>query len=112
PASRTRPASCRSTVRLSASSTMSASPAATSTTAAIEAIMSQIPETPEQTVRLLQIITGALVMGVLLMAGIAVLALGSLEAPSQGVVISGMGAAAAVVAFVLHLVIPPMAARQ
>jgi hypothetical protein len=74
--------------------------------------MSQIPETPEQTVRLLQIISGALVLGVLLMAGIAVVALGSLEAPPQGTVISGLGAGFAVVAFVLHLVVPSVAARQ
>lgn len=74
--------------------------------------MSQGPNTPEQAVRVAQIITGALVMGVVLFAGIAVLVVGALDDPADGVIVSGMGAAFAVVAFAMHLVVPSMIARQ
>jgi hypothetical protein len=74
--------------------------------------MSQVPNTPEQAVRVAQIITGALVMGVVLFAVVALLFVGALDDSADGVILSGMGAAFAVVAFVMHLVIPAQIARQ
>jgi hypothetical protein len=68
--------------------------------------MSQGPTSLEQTVRVTQIITGALVMGVVTFAAIAVPAIGALNAAPNGVLVSGLGAAFAVLAFVLHLAVP------
>jgi len=66
---------------------------------------------PEQTVRAAQIITIALVMGVVTFAVIAVLFVGALQPPPDGRLISGLGAGFAVIAFVMHLVVPAMIAR-
>lgn len=74
--------------------------------------MSHTPNTPEQVVRVTQIITGALVMGVVLMAGIVLVGLGALRGAPDGVLISGLGAAFALVSFVVHLFLPSMVARQ
>jgi hypothetical protein len=68
--------------------------------------MQQPPSNLEQTVRVTQIITGAMVVGVVTFAAIAVLVVGALKAAPWGVIVSGLGAAFAVMAFVLHLVIP------
>ena len=74
--------------------------------------MSHSPPTLDQTVRALQIITGSLVMGVLLLAAIAVVGLGVLAPPPQGLILSGIGVVFAVAAFVMHLVVPAIIARQ
>lgn len=74
--------------------------------------MSQPLQDPEQTVRVLQIITVSLVAGVLLFGGIAVFGLGALDGPPEGFVVSAVGAVVAGGAFVLHLIIPAAIARQ
>jgi len=66
----------------------------------------------EQVVRATQIITGAMVTGVVTFAAIVVFVLGALKDPSNGLIMSGIGAAFAGVAFVLHLVIPPLIAAK
>jgi hypothetical protein len=74
--------------------------------------MSQTAHTPEQAVRVAQIITIALVMGVVLFGVVALLFVGALDDPADGVILSGMGAGFAVLMFVMHLVIPAQIARQ
>ncbi len=75
--------------------------------------MSQQSLSIGEVARTTQIITGAMVGGVVTFAAIVVLALGALIDASNGLFISGAGAVFAGVAFVLHLVIPPLiAARQ
>lgn len=67
-------------------------------------------DNPEQSVRMLQIITGSLVLGVVLMALIAVFAIGALENP-QGSLLSSLGVGFAALAFVMHLVVPAVVAN-
>lgn len=77
--------------------------------------MSQQPPNLEQTVRTLQIITLAMVTGVLLFAGIVVFLQLTQDAgpnAATGVIISTLGAGFAVAAFVMHLVVPSLIARQ
>lgn len=74
--------------------------------------MSQQPTTSEQAVRVLQIITAAMVMGVVMFAGISVLALEALSDPPDGFLLSGMAAGFAGIAFVMHLVVPAVIAKQ
>ena len=74
--------------------------------------MSQQSFSIEQVVRVTQIITGAMVSGVVTFAAIVVFVLGGLNDPSNGFIISGIAAAFAGVAFVLHLVIPSLIAAK
>ncbi len=62
--------------------------------------------------RAAQTITGAMVTGVVAFGTIVVLVLGALKEPSSGVIIGGVGAVFAGVAFVLHLVIPSLIAAK
>ena len=62
--------------------------------------------------RATQIITGAMVSGVVTFGAIVVFALGALTEPPSGFIIGGAGAVFAGVAFVLHLVIPSLIAAQ
>lgn len=66
----------------------------------------------DQTVRTLQIITGAMVMGVILFAVVAIVVTGGPNIPSSGIILSTVAAAWAVVAFLLHLVVPSIIASQ
>lgn len=74
--------------------------------------MPQPPISLEQTVRTLQILTIAMVIGVLVCGAIFVFALGVLNDPPDGVLISAIAAGWSVIAFVLHLVVPPIVTRQ
>ncbi|MGD9857932.1 MAG: hypothetical protein AB7U20_23555 [Planctomycetaceae bacterium] len=74
--------------------------------------MSQPASSPEQVVRVLQIITGALVMGVVMFAAIAGLAAGALSGPPSGVIVSGVAVVLAAASFVMHLIVPPVIAKQ
>ena len=51
-------------------------------------------------------------MGVLMFAGIAVVGVGALQEPPKSPLISLIGGGFAVVAFVLHLVVPALVAKQ
>ena len=62
--------------------------------------------------RATQIITGAMVSGVVTFGAVVVFALGALTEPPSGFIISGVGAVFSLVAFVLHLVIPSVIAAQ
>ncbi|MFQ5734665.1 MAG: hypothetical protein ACE5KM_22250 [Planctomycetaceae bacterium] len=62
--------------------------------------------TPEQSVRAMQVINFALVAGVMIFALIAVIGIGALEQPPAGHFVSLVAAAAAAMAFVMHLVVP------
>lgn len=73
--------------------------------------MNDRPINLDQAVRVMQIIAAALVMGVLVFAGI-VLALGSLNQPPRGNLVSLIGAGLAILCFVLHLLVPGAAARS
>jgi hypothetical protein len=70
--------------------------------------MSNPITTPEQAIRVMQIIAIALVMGVVLFALIAVFMLGALDEPADGFIVSLIGAAFASGAFVMHLIVPSL----
>jgi hypothetical protein len=73
---------------------------------------SQIQMTAAGITRVLQIITIALITGVVVFGGIVVLVLGGLSKPPQGQMLSMGGVAFAVIAFVMHLVIPEILVKQ
>lgn len=75
-------------------------------------VMSHQTSDRQQVVRTTQIITGALVAGVLFLAAIAVFVLGGLNQPPNGRIVSGIATAFAVVAFALHLIVPGIVAKQ
>ncbi len=66
----------------------------------------------ETRVRVLQIITFALVMGVVMFGAVVVLLLRALEPPAATPVISGIAAGFAVFAIVLHVVLPKIIVRN
>lgn len=70
----------------------------------------QTPDIKQQ-VAVMQIIAGALMMGVVMFAGIVVV-IGGLNQPSTGIFMGLMGAGFAVMAMVLHIVVPNAMARQ
>ena len=70
--------------------------------------MSNVMTTPEQAVRVMQIIAGALVMGVVTFGLVAVFIVGAFDEPADGFIISAIAAAFASGAFVMHLVVPGM----
>lgn len=70
--------------------------------------MSNPITTPEQAVRAMQIIAGALIMGVVTFGLVAVFIIGALDEPADGIIFSAVGAAFASGAFVMHLVVPGM----
>lgn len=74
--------------------------------------MSQPPNTPEQQILGMRIITGALVAGVVIFSLIVVFALGALDQPPTGQIISLVAAGMAIVMFVTHLVVPNIVASQ
>jgi len=74
--------------------------------------MSDSTDIPEQTIRTMQIIAGALVSGVVFLGLVAVFAVGALNEPPSGQLISVMAAAMALFAFGTHLVVPRIVARQ
>ncbi len=61
---------------------------------------------PEQALRAMQIIAVALVLGVLVFGLMAVFAIGALDEPADGFIVSAVGAAFAAGAFVMHLIVP------
>lgn len=60
----------------------------------------------------MQIVTGALVMGVLMFAAIAVIAVGAMDEGPAGRIVSMIAAGMAGIAFVAHLIVPGIVARQ
>lgn len=74
--------------------------------------MSEQPVNLDQAVRTLQIITAAMVMGVVLFAVVAVVVIGALSDLPDGVIISTIAAGWTVVAFGLHLIVPSLIAKQ
>lgn len=66
----------------------------------------------QDAVRLLQIITVALIAGVLTFGTVVVVLLGALNNAPQGELLSLIGAGFAVTAFVMHLVVPELIVRQ
>ena len=70
--------------------------------------MSNPVTTPEQAVRVMQIIAIALVMGVVLLGLISVFVVGALDDPPGGFIISLIAAVFASGAFVMHLIVPGM----
>lgn len=74
--------------------------------------MSQTPNSPEQSVRVMQIITVALVSGVVIFSLIAVFVVGALKERPNGQLISLLAVGMSVFAFVGHLVVPRILVRQ
>ncbi len=74
--------------------------------------MSQQTSNLEQTVRGMQIITAALVLGVVVFAAIAVFVVGAMNEESSGVIVSAVGLVWSALAFVMHLVVPAIMTRQ
>jgi hypothetical protein len=68
--------------------------------------MSSSNSTPEQAIRVMQIIAAALVMGVVLFGLIALFVFGALDDPSGGFIISLIAVVFASGAFVMHLIVP------
>lgn len=74
-------------------------------------VMSQPSPTPETVVRSAQIITLALVAGVVVFAGVAVLVVGALSQPPSGSIISLIGAGLTVMQLGLAFIVPDHMAR-
>ena len=74
--------------------------------------MSHAPNSPEQTVRVMQMIAGALAFGVVVFAAISVLAFGALSEDPDGQLVSLLAAVMTVVAFVGHMVVPNLTVQQ
>lgn len=74
--------------------------------------MSNPITTPEQAVRVMQILAGALVMGVVMFAVVAVILIGALNQPPQGMILSVFGAVFASSTFVMHLIVPNLMAAK
>ncbi len=70
------------------------------------------PMTPASAARLLQIVTVAMLAGVLIFAGVLVFGLGVLNQPPRGTLFSLTGIGVAVLAFVAHLVLPEVIVRN
>lgn len=74
--------------------------------------MTQSAPTPESLVRSMQVITLAMVAGVVIFAVIALVLIGALSQPPGQQVVSLLAAALTAVAFVLHFVLPDRMSRQ